>query len=265
MSRFVRSTATALVLGSLTLLAAGCKPEGETASTAEAAKTGEEADAAEGSALEIAGLEGEKAQVSYMIGMEMAKSLEPVKGEVDLDTLTKAMKTVIAGEKPLMTEEQAKQVGETFGQKMQAKQIADMMAKAKKNAEAGAAFLAENAKKPGVKTTESGLQYKVVTAGDGPRPSAEDTVKVHYKGTLLDGTSFDDSYERGEPVTFPLSQVVPGWQEGIALMPVGSKYTLWIPSKLGYGERGTPGGPIGPNSTLVFEVELLDIVDGGSN
>ena len=261
MSRFVRSTATALVLGSLTLLAAGCKPEGETASTAEAAKTGEEADAAEGAALEIAGLEGEKAQVSYMIGMEMAKSLEPVKDEVDLDTLTKAMKTVIAGEKPLMTEEQAKQVGETFGQKMQAKQIADMMAKAKKNAEAGAAFLAENAKKPGVKTTESGLQYKVVTAGDGPRPSAEDTVKVHYKGTLLDGTSFDDSYERGEPVTFPLSQVVPGWQEGIALMPVGSKYTFWIPSKLGYGERGTPGGPIGPNATLVFEVELLDIVE----
>ena len=184
-----------------------------------------------------------------------------MKDEVDLATLTKAMKTVIAGEKPLMTEEQAKQVGETFGQKMQAKQIADMMAKAKKNAEAGAAFLAENAKKPGVKTTESGLQYKVVTAGDGPRPSAEDTVKVHYKGTLLDGTSFDDSYERGEPVTFPLSQVVPGWQEGIALMPVGSKYTLWIPSKLGYGERGTPGGPIGPNATLVFEVELLDIVE----
>ena len=261
MSRFVRSTATALVLGSLTLLAAGCKPEGETASTAEAAKTGEEADAAEGAALEIAGLEGEKAQVSYMIGMEMAKSLEPVKDEVDLDTLTKAMKTVIAGEKPLLTEEQAKQVGETFGQKMQAKQIADMMAKAKKNAEAGAAFLAENAKKAGVETTESGLQYKVVTAGDGPRPSAEDTVKVHYKGTLLDGTSFDDSYERGEPVTFPLSQVVPGWQEGIALMPVGSKYTFWIPSKLGYGERGTPGGPIGPNATLVFEVELLDIVE----
>ena len=265
MSRFVRSTATALFLGSLTLLAAGCKPEGDAASTVETAKTGEEADAAEGAALEITGLESEKAQVSYMIGMEMAKSLEPVKDEVDLDTLTKAMKTVIAGEKPLMTEEQAKQVGETFGQKMQAKQIADMMAKAKKNAEAGAAFLAENAKKPGVETTASGLQYKVVTAGDGPRPSAEDTVKVHYKGTLLDGTSFDDSYERGEPVTFPLSQVVPGWQEGIALMPVGSKYTFWIPSKLGYGERGTPGGPIGPNATLVFEVELLDIVEGGGN
>lgn len=265
MSRFVRSTAAALVLGSLTLLAAGCKPDGEAAGTAEATKTGEEADAAEGAALEIAGLEGEKAQVSYMIGMEMAKSLEPVKDEVDLDTLTRAMKTVIAGEKPLMTEEQAKQVGESFGQKMQAKQIADMMAKAKKNAEAGAAFLAENAKKPGVETTESGLQYKVVTAGDGPRPSAADTVKVHYKGTLLDGTSFDDSYERGEPVTFPLSQVVPGWQEGIALMPVGSKYTFWIPSKLGYGERGTPGGPIGPNATLVFEVELLEIVEGGGN
>jgi FKBP-type peptidyl-prolyl cis-trans isomerase FkpA/FKBP-type peptidyl-prolyl cis-trans isomerase FklB len=103
------------------------------------------------------------------------------------------------------------------------------------------------------------LQYQVLTEGKGAKPQATDTVRVHYKGTLLDGKTFDSSYDRGEPATFPLNQVVPGWQEGIALMPIGSKYKFWIPSKLGYGDKGTPGGPIPPNATLVFEVELLDI------
>ena len=109
-------------------------------------------------------------------------------------------------------------------------------------------------------TTASGLQYQVLEPGNGPKPSATDTVRVHYAGTLLDGKTFDSSYERKEPVVFALQQVVPGWQEGIALMPVGSKYRFWIPSELGYGEQGTPGGPIGPNETLVFEVELQEIV-----
>lgn len=266
MSRFIRSTATALVLGSLTLMAAGCNKTGDDAADGDAtpAAAGEGSEAGE-STLKIAGLKDEKAQISYMIGMEMAKSLEPIKDEIDLATLQKAIKTVMDGEKTLLTDEQVKQVGEAFSQRMQAKQIAEMMATAKKNAEAGAAFLAENAKKPGVQTTASGLQYQVVTAGTGPKPKPEDVVRVHYKGTLMDGTSFDDSYERGEPVQFPLSQVVPGWQEGLALMPVGSKYKLWIPAALGYGERGTPGGPIGPNATLVFDVELLGIVDTKAN
>ena len=111
-----------------------------------------------------------------------------------------------------------------------------------------------------VKTTASGLQYLSLTEGTGPKPKATDVVRVHYKGALLDGKTFDSSYDRGQPVVFPLDQVVPGWQEGLHLMPVGSKYKLWIPGNLGYGEKGTPGGPIGPNAMLVFDVELIDIV-----
>ncbi len=121
----------------------------------------------------------------------------------------------------------------------------------------GATYLAENAKKEGVKTTASGLQYKVLKEGDGASPKATDKVTVHYRGTLLNGTEFDSSYKRGEPATFPLNRVIPGWTEGVQLMKIGSKYQFVIPSKLAYGESG--GGPIGPNETLIFEVELLKI------
>jgi FKBP-type peptidyl-prolyl cis-trans isomerase len=141
------------------------------------------------------------------------------------------------------------------------KRQAEAKAQAETNKSAGDAFLAENAKKEGVQVTESGLQYQVLEAGDGPRPDTGDVVRVHYQGALLDGTVFDSSIQRGQPADIPVSQVVPGWQEGIALMPVGSKYRLWIPAALAYGEGGTPGGPIPPNSTLVFEVELLEILD----
>jgi len=127
------------------------------------------------------------------------------------------------------------------------------------NLEKGEAFLAENAKKEGVKTTASGLQYKVLKEGTGKSPQATDTVSVHYRGTLLDGTEFDSSIKRGQPAEFPLNRVIPGWTEGVQLMKVGAKYQFTIPSKLAYGERGTPGGPIPPNSTLIFEVELLAI------
>jgi FKBP-type peptidyl-prolyl cis-trans isomerase len=257
MSRFPRNTAALLVLATLSVAIAGCKP-GEKAE-ADAPATTAAADAAD-DGLKIEGLATEKEQVSYMIGLDLAKSLEPVKDELDLDTMNKAMKSGLAGEKSLMTEEQATQVREAFGQKIQAKRIAEMMAAAKKNLDTGKAFLAGNAKKPNVVTTASGLQYQVIEQGTGPKPTAADTVRVHYAGTLLDGKTFDSSYERKEPVVFALQQVVPGWQEGIALMPVGSKYRFWIPSELGYGEQGTPGGPIGPNETLVFEVELQDIV-----
>ena len=135
--------------------------------------------------------------------------------------------------------------------------VAPLMADS--NLEKGEAFLKENATKEGVKTTASGLQYKVLKEGDGKSPKETDTVQVHYKGTLLDGTEFDSSYRRGQPAEFPLNLVIPGWTDGLQLMKVGAKYQFTIPSKLAYGERGTPGGPIPPNSTLIFEVELLAI------
>ena len=207
------------------------------------------------------GLKTEKEQVSYVIGMQIGESLKSAKDEVELETLVKAMKATIDGKEPLLTQEEAMQVMQAFSVRMQAKQVAELEEQKTKNATEGEKVLAENGKKPEVKTTASGLQYQVLTEGTGAKPKAGDAVRVHYKGTLLDGETFDDSYARGEPVEFALAQVVPGWQEGLELMTVGSKYKLWIPGKLGYGEQGTPGGPIGPNATLVFEVELLDIVN----
>ncbi|MDR7098760.1 FKBP-type peptidyl-prolyl cis-trans isomerase [Lysobacter niabensis] len=255
MTRFNRHVSVALAAAALAVTVTACNPPADKAKSD--VKTEE---SAKDSGPQIAGLPTEKDKVSYMIGMQMGKSLEQVKDEVDVEVLTKAIKSSVAGEKMLMDEKQAQQIAEAFGQKMQAKQIAKMMADAKTNKEAGAKFLAENAKKPGVKTTPSGLQYQVITEGTGPKPKDSDVVRVHYKGSLLDGKTFDSSYDRGTPATFPLAGVIPGWREGLALMPVGSKYKLWIPASIGYGEAGTQGGPIGPNATLVFEVELLEIV-----
>ena len=201
----------------------------------------------------------EKQRVSYMIGLDIAKTLEPIKGELDVDTVAKAIGTTFAGGKPLLNDAQNMAVREAFGKKMQAKQLVDQQATAGKNQQEGDAFLAANGKKPEVKTTASGLQYQVVREGTGPKPKADDMVKVNYVGTTLDGKKFDSSYDRGQPAEFKLNQVVPGWMEGVQLMGVGSKYVLWVPGKLAYGERGTPGGPIGPNATLKFEVELLSI------
>lgn len=252
-------TAALLAVTTLSLALAACQPGDKTADADKAATADTEASAEDG--LKIEGLATEKEQVSYMIGRDIARSLEEVKDEIDVETLSKAIASGLAGEESLMTEEQAIQVRETFAQRIQAERIAEMMATAKKNQEEGAKFLAANARKEGVQTTESGLQYQVITEGEGAKPEPDDVVRVHYKGSLLDGETFDSSYERNEPAVFSLQQVVPGWQEGIAMMPVGSKYRFWIPSELGYGEKGTPGGPIGPNAVLVFEVELQDIVE----
>ena len=254
MKPFLRVPMVALAAASLTVLAVACKPADKTADKPAASTE------APSTTKSIPGLPTEKDQVSYMIGMAMAKQLDLAKDEIDVDVIAKAIKTSLAGQKMLLTDQQAAEIAQSFSQKMQAKQIAKMMADAKTNLAQGDAFLAKNAKAPGVQTTASGLQYQVITEGKGAKPQPTDVVKVNYKGTLLDGKTFDSSYDRGEPATFPLNQVVPGWQEGIALMPVGSKYKFWIPAKLGYGDKGTPGGPIPPNATLVFEVELLDIV-----
>ena len=249
------AAATLLFLAACNQDAANGKA-GDTAATSTDAKTAD-ADA-------IPGLKDEKQRISYMIGLDIGKTLEQVKDEIDVATLEKALRTSLEGGKPLMTEEQAGKVREAFAQKIQAKRIAEQMQAASKNQKAGQEFLAANAKKPGVQTTPSGLQYQVITAGTGPRPKESDFVRVHYTGTLLDGTKFDSSLDRGQPATIPLQQVVPGWREGIQLMPVGSKYRLWIPGNLAYGEAGTPGGPIGPNATLVFEVERLGIEKPGA-
>lgn len=255
MSPFSRRASVALTAAALAVSVTACNPPADKPKTD--AKT--EASSTD-TGPKIAGLPTEKDKVSYMIGMQMGKSLEQVKDEVDVDMIAKAIKASVAGEKMLMTEQQAQEIAQAFGQKMQAKMIAKREADATKNKEEGAKFLAENAKKPGVKTTPSGLQYQVITEGTGPKPKPSDVVKVHYKGTLLDGKTFDSSYDRGTPATFPLGAVIPGWREGLGLMSVGSKYKLWIPASIGYGEAGTQGGPIPPNATLVFEVELLEIV-----
>ncbi|HVR82460.1 MAG TPA: FKBP-type peptidyl-prolyl cis-trans isomerase, partial [Luteimonas sp.] len=224
MKSSLRIPLTVLALASLSVLATGCKPGDKSADkTTATAADGKAADA-------IPGLPTEKDQASYMVGMSMAKQLESIKDEVDVDVIMKAVKSSLAGEKLLLDEKQAAKVAESFGQKMQAKQIAKMLADASKNLAEGKAFLAANAKKPGVQTTASGLQYQVVTEGKGAKPMASDLVRVNYKGTLLDGKTFDSTYDRGEPAVIPLQQVVPGWQEGIALMSVGSKYKLWIPA-----------------------------------
>ena len=156
--------------------------------------------------------------------------------------------------------EQAKTVLSTFSQRIQGKMQANAAAAGEKNKAEGAAFLSGNKAVKGVYTTPSGLQYMVLRQGSGARPKPTDRVRVNYRGTLLDGTVFDSSYDRGQPVEFGLDQVIAGWTEGVSLMPVGSKYRFWIPGELAYGSKGPPGGPIGPNATLVFDVELMDIL-----
>ncbi|KAF1710699.1 hypothetical protein CSC70_07860 [Pseudoxanthomonas kalamensis DSM 18571] len=205
-------------------------------------------------------LKTDKDKASYLIGREIGESLKLAGDEIDLDTVFRAARESVDGKESVIDEAQTAQVMQAFGERLQARHLAEAEATKGKNAEEGRAFLAANGSKPGVVTTASGLQYQVLSEGKGAKPKAGDNVRVHYAGTLLDGSTFDSSYDRGAPVEFALSQVVPGWQEGLQLMPVGSKYRLWIPGELGYGEEGTPGGPIGPNQTLVFDVELLDIV-----
>ena len=260
MQTFQRIAATALA-ASLLLAVAACKPgadgagkKTEAAAAASSAKADKDA---------VPGLPTEKDRNSYMVGMALGRQFEPMKDQIDVDVVVKALKSSLAGEKLLLTTEQAQAIGEKFQQQVQQAQMDKAVADAKANVAKGAEFLAANAKKPGVQVTASGLQYQVLQAGTGPKPKATDAVRVNYRGTLLDGTEFDDSAKHGGPATLPLQQMVDGWKEGIPLMPVGSKYRFWIPANLGFGEQGTPGGPIPPNATLVFDVELLGIAPQG--
>jgi len=202
-------------------------------------------------------LDTDEKKLGYIIGMDIGKSLRDQGTEVDLDSLIDAIRATYKGEDLAMTVEEAGQIRKEYIEKRQAEQQAATAAAGQTNLAEGQKFLAENATKEGVQTTASGLQYKVETMGTGPKPAATDTVKVHYRGTLLDGTEFDSSYARNEPISFGLNRVIAGWTEGVQLMPVGSKFMFFIGPDLAYGESG--GGPIPPNSTLVFEVELLAI------
>ena len=202
-------------------------------------------------------LNTDEQKLGYIIGMDIGKSLREQGTGVDLDALIDAMTATYKGEELAMTPEEAVAVRTAYVQKMQAEQQATSAATGQTNLAEGQKFLAENKVKEGVQTTDSGLQYKVLSMGDGAKPAATDTVKVHYRGTLLDGTEFDSSYARNEPISFALNRVIAGWTEGVQLMPIGSKFEFYIAPELAYGEGG--GGPIPPNSTLVFEVELLDI------
>jgi FKBP-type peptidyl-prolyl cis-trans isomerase FklB len=198
-----------------------------------------------------------KQRTSYAIGLDIAGNLKA--REIDLDA--KALAAGIAdalADKPALKPDEMRDVLMKLQQDMMAKGDVKNKADAEKNLKAGDAFLAENGKKEGVKSTASGLQYKVLKSGSGATPKKTDTVKVHYHGTLIDGKVFDSSVQRGEPVTFPVDGVIPGWVEALQLMKVGDKWQLFIPSKLAYAER-SPDPTIGPNATLVFEVELLGI------
>jgi FKBP-type peptidyl-prolyl cis-trans isomerase FklB len=204
-------------------------------------------------------LKTQKDKVSYAIGLDVGNGLKKNEVDVDADIVAKAIKDVLAGNKPLMTDEEVKTTITGLQKDLQAKQQERAKVVGEKNKKEGEAFLAQNKAKDGVKTLPSGLQYKVITEGKGKTPKASDTVTVQYKGTLIDGTEFDSSYKRGQPATFPVSGVIKGWTEALQLMKEGSKWQLVIPADLAYGANGTPGGPIGPNAVLIFDVELVSI------
>lgn len=199
-----------------------------------------------------------KEKVSYAYGLMIARQLTERGIEIDLGQFNAAFEAVVNDEELAMTEEE---VSAAFTENQENMDKAGASGADKENLEAGQEFLEENAKREGVETTESGLQYEVLEKGDGPSPDATDTVTVHYHGTLIDGTVFDSSVERGEPANFPLNRVIPGWTEGVQLMSEGAKYRFFVPHDLAYGERGA-GGDIKPYSTLIFDVELLEINDG---
>jgi len=197
-------------------------------------------------------------RLSYIVGENMAHQLKNDGLALDADAIALAINDVMAGNPSRLTDAEKRSTVEQVQKESQERQMAAHTEQSAKNKAEGAAYLAENSKKEGVITTDSGLQYKSLIAGDGAKPASSDRVKVHYRGTLIDGTVFDSSYDRGEPIVFPVTGVIAGWIEGLQLMQVGSKFELTIPSNLAYGANGS-GPVIGPDATLVFEVELLAI------
>ncbi|MBN1398946.1 MAG: FKBP-type peptidyl-prolyl cis-trans isomerase [Bacteroidetes bacterium] len=200
----------------------------------------------------------EKEKISYSIGVSIGRNMKIQEIELDQALFTQGIKDGLGTSKTLMSEKDIDSTMRALDQEMMAKMQEKQKIAGEKNAKEGEAFLEENRNKEGVITLPSGLQYKIIKAGDGPKPTKEQSVKCHYRGTLIDGTEFDSSYKRGEPAEFPLNGVIKGWTEALQLMPVGSKWQLFIPSNLAYGASGA-GQTIGPNATLIFDVELLSI------
>lgn len=208
-------------------------------------------------------MEEEKQRLGYALGQEIGDALKDLKAEIDPNALLQGVEDSMYGREPLLSPAEAEEVKISFLQRMQEKQAAELAALAEKNLEAGQKFLAENKQREDVKVTDSGLQYTILQKGDGPRPGSDDVVRVHYQGMLLDGTVFDSSRERQEPAIFRVGEVIPGWAEALQLMPVGSRFRVYVPPGLAYGEQGA-GPLIGPNQVLIFEIELLEIVQTGT-
>lgn len=199
-------------------------------------------------------------RISYALGLSMGNNFRSSGiDKIDVADFADGVAAVFSGEKPKMSYDEAKEEIRKYFTAMEERQRAAAAEMGKVNREAGEAFLSENGKRAEVKTTASGLQYEVITEGNGPKPGRGDQVKVHYTGRLIDGTVFDSSVERGEPATFGVTQVIPGWVEALQLMSAGSKWRLFIPSALAYGPNGA-GGVIGPDATLIFDVELLEVI-----
>jgi FKBP-type peptidyl-prolyl cis-trans isomerase len=210
-------------------------------------------------AAEPQALETMKQKISYGIGMDLVKNFKQQGLDVELETVIRGMRDAQPGGKPLLSEAESRGLLAQYNRELKTKQAERRAGAAQENKKAGAAFLAANKQKPGVVTTASGLQYKVIQAGNGARPSDEDGVTCRYRGTLLDGTEFDSSERIGYPVTFNVKDsVIAGWSEALKLMPAGSKWQVYVPSELGYGENGA-GRDIGPNAALIYDIELLAV------
>ena len=203
--------------------------------------------------------EGTTEKLSYVLGLDVGSSLKDLETDIDLKQFALGVEDVLSSRNPSVTPDEAAQIKQDFADHKEAEHAEKLLELGKTNEREGRAFLEKNRGKPGVVTTESGLQYLVLEPGSGPKPGPSDRVKVHYRGTLLNGSEFDSSYKRGAASVFSLDSVIPGWSEAIALMPEGSKYRLFIPPHLAYGEDGA-GRSVGPNATLIFEVELVSVL-----
>jgi FKBP-type peptidyl-prolyl cis-trans isomerase FklB len=203
-------------------------------------------------------LSSDKDKTSYALGMNIAQDFKKRHWDINPASFAKGFEDSFSGSKTLVSDEEMTTLLIAFQKSMMKKQIEEQQAAGEKNKKEGEDFLAANKTKKGVKTTSSGLQYKIIKEGNGQTPRADDTVTTHYRGTLIDGTEFDSSYKRNEPATFPVNGVIPGWTEALQLMKTGSKWQLFIPSKLAYGEQGA-GQVIGPNAVLIFDIDLLSI------